>query len=315
MVERVEMTAVEVSNLQQGMLDLEFASFLAVVRYQTFSQAAEYLNVTQSTVSYRLKALEQRLGLTLVDRGRGRQAVRLTADGEELLKLAERWEALHLDIQQLSRRGAVLGIGAPDSVNTYVLGPAYAEMAARHPELRLRVVTANSRELYKMLDRHEIDIAFPLYSRPSPDLSVHELLREPMVVVTGGDLPTNEGVVRSVDLDPLEEVQLGWPDPISGSRVSPRGISKITVDVTHLVLPFLANTRKWVVLPESMAIELSSAGCWRIYPLADPEDGRTIFKVVRRRLPRGTQQNLALFQQYLAPAIDSAAPRRTAGPA
>ena len=64
-----------------------------------------------------------------------------------------------------------------------------------------------------------------------------------------------------------------------------------------------------------MAIELSSAGCWRIYPLADPEDGRTIFKVVRRRLPRGTQQNLALFQQYLAPALDSSAPRRTAGPA
>ena len=51
--------------------------------------------------------------------------MRLTADGEELLKLAERSGEALQGHPQFSRRGAVLGIGAPDSVNTYVLGPAY----------------------------------------------------------------------------------------------------------------------------------------------------------------------------------------------
>jgi len=284
-----------------GMLDLEFGTFLAVVRYHTFSRAAEHLHVTQSTVSYRLRTLEGRLGLVLLDRGRGRQTVRLTVDGEELFKLAELWEALHLDIQQLSRRGAVLAIGATDSVNTYILSQVYAEMAARHPDLQLKVVTANSRELYELIDSHQLDVAFPQYQRPSPALRVQVFCSEPMMVVSGSVLPTRSGGVDTSDLDPADELQLGWPDPVSGSRTSNGASARIHVDTSHLVVPFLANHRKWVVIPASMAVALAEVGTWHVYPLADPKDCRTIFEVVRRQLPRAARRNYALLQQYLEP--------------
>jgi DNA-binding transcriptional LysR family regulator len=283
------------------MLDLEFGTFLAVVRHHTFSRAAEHLHVTQSTVSYRLRTLEGRLGLILLDRGRGRQAVRLTVDGEELLKLAELWEALHVDIQQLSRRGAVLAIGAPDSVNTYILSQVYAEMAAHHPDLQLKVVTANSRELYDLLDAHELDVAFPQYQRASPALRVQVFCREQMMVVSRSELPSRGGAIDISELDLADELQLGWPDPVSGSRTSNRAFSRIHVDTTHLVLPFLANRRKWVVIPASMAAALAESGTWHVYPLSDPKDGRTIFEAVRRQLPRAARRNYALLQQYLEP--------------
>ena len=51
-------------------------AFEAAARHQSFTHAAEELNVTQTAVSHQIKTLEERLGLKLFDR-RGR-ALRLT---------------------------------------------------------------------------------------------------------------------------------------------------------------------------------------------------------------------------------------------
>jgi DNA-binding transcriptional LysR family regulator len=281
-----------------GILDLDFSTFLAVVRYGTLSQAADQLHVTQSTVSYRLRVLESHLGLTLLDRGRGRQEVRLTAEGEELLKLAERWETLHLEIQQLSMRGAVLSVGAPDSVNAYVLAEAYSRLAMAR-DFQIRVVTANSRELYELLDRHELDVAFPLYRRPGPALHVTEFLRECMVVVTGSRLGPDGSVIDVTTLDPDREIKISWPDPVSGSRMTVPGTARVNVDTVDLVLPFLRNRARWALLPASMGERLARQGEWIVYPTADPTAEQTIYKAARRWLPRATRRSAELFDQHL----------------
>ena len=46
-------------------------AFEAAARHQSFTQAAEELNVTQTAVSHQIRTLEERLGLKLFDR-RGR---------------------------------------------------------------------------------------------------------------------------------------------------------------------------------------------------------------------------------------------------
>jgi DNA-binding transcriptional LysR family regulator len=280
-----------------GLLDLDFSTFLAVVRYGTLSEAAGQLHVTQSTVSYRLRVLESHLGLILLDRGRGRQEVRLTADGEELLKLAERWEMLHLEIQQLSMRGPVLSVGAPESVNRYVLDDAYSALADAD-DFQIRIVTANSRELYELLDRHELDIAFPWYSRPSVAHHVEEFLRQQMVVVTGSTFPTAAGRVDLALLPAENEIQICWPDPISGVREA-NGPARVSVDAIDLVLPFLRNPTKWTVVPAAMGDRLAQLGNWRVYPIAQPVAEQAIFKVVRRGLPRATRRSAELFEQQL----------------
>jgi DNA-binding transcriptional LysR family regulator len=288
-------------DLGTGILEVEFSTFLAVVRHGTFSSAAERLNVSQSTVSYRLRTLERRLGLVLLDRGRGRLGAHLTANGEALLNLAGRWEALHADIQQLARRGTSLGIGASDSVNSYILADAYASLAAHRPEVQLHVVTGNSRALYQLLDQHEIDVAFTLYGRATPGCRVEEFLKEPMVVVTGGSLPTKDGQITLSQLDPRNELRLGWPDPISGSRGA-RGETRISVDVSHLVQPFLANRRNWTIVPASMEAALATAGGWKSYAFSGANSQRVIYKVVRTRLPREARQTYDLLETYLQAA-------------
>ncbi|MBL8895215.1 MAG: LysR family transcriptional regulator [Rhizobiales bacterium] len=62
--------------------------FLTVVRAGGFTAAQAMLNISQSTVSNQIKALETRLGVRLCDRGRA--GFRLTTDGIKIVDAAER---------------------------------------------------------------------------------------------------------------------------------------------------------------------------------------------------------------------------------
>src|ERR671931_516216 len=70
----------------------QLQAFCAVVEKKSFSQAAEKLGVTQPAVSLQVRALEQRLGETLLDRS-GRR-VELTEAGLRLYRSAQRMLAL-----------------------------------------------------------------------------------------------------------------------------------------------------------------------------------------------------------------------------
>jgi DNA-binding transcriptional LysR family regulator len=114
--------------------DLRFFSTLA--RSPTLAAAARALDVTPSAVSQRLTQIESRLGLRLVERGRGR--LTLTAEGETL---ARRAGAILHDLDNLnedmaSRRGEVSGplqIIAPFGFGRIHVAPMIAELACTFP--------------------------------------------------------------------------------------------------------------------------------------------------------------------------------------
>ena len=56
--------------------------FEAAARYQNFTQAAAELGMTQAAVSYQVRLLEERLGLSLFARAKGR--VSLTESGRRI---------------------------------------------------------------------------------------------------------------------------------------------------------------------------------------------------------------------------------------
>lgn len=110
-------------------------AFLAVIRHGSLTDAANALFISQSTLSHRLAKLESDVGVNLIERGRGIRSLSLTADGQEFLLLAKRWEGLLLETKQIrSRKKPIsLSIGAVDSINSYVLPPVYralSELAA-----------------------------------------------------------------------------------------------------------------------------------------------------------------------------------------
>ena len=78
----------------------QLRTLLAVMEHGSFTRAAEALGLSQSTVSFQIKALETAVGGKLLDRGR--EGVRPTARGELLRGYADRlWSLRDEALEQL----------------------------------------------------------------------------------------------------------------------------------------------------------------------------------------------------------------------
>jgi DNA-binding transcriptional LysR family regulator len=291
--------------------ELRLEAFLAVARHGTVKEASRHLHLAQSTVTNRLQSLERRLGVVLVERARGRPHTSLTPEGEDLLKLAERWEEMARDMAGLATRGeASLTVGAPDSVNHYILSPIYSEIAHTNPGLRLKVETANSGELYGKLERREVDVAFVLYDRVVADVKTQPFIDEPMYVATRS-APAPDGAYLDVDvLDPAGEVHIPWGAAYDRWREKTTGGFRghILVDTAHTITAFLARPGPWAAVPASMVPELRAAHSLNIYRLSGSPPNRVVFAARRMQLGRTALRGYECFEDTVQRLLPLAQP-------
>jgi DNA-binding transcriptional LysR family regulator len=138
---------------------------LAVGRTGKLSAAATKLRADHATVSRRVTALEEALGVKLLERRS--TGVILTEQGARLMQAAEAMESLALsgvaDAQraELTISGAVR-IGAPEGFGSYFLAPRLGALCDRHPELEIELVAMGA---VFSLSKREADIAVGL-TRP-----------------------------------------------------------------------------------------------------------------------------------------------------
>ena len=138
---------------------------LAVGRTGKLSAAATKLRADHATVSRRVTALEEALGVKLLERRS--TGVTLTEQGAKLMQAAEAMESLALggvaEAQQaeLTISGAVR-IGAPEGFGSYFLAPRLGTLCDRHPELEIELVAMGA---VFSLSKREADIAVGL-TRP-----------------------------------------------------------------------------------------------------------------------------------------------------
>jgi DNA-binding transcriptional LysR family regulator len=136
--------------------------FSRVAELGGFSRAAEALHLSQPAVSKSVRELERQLQVTLFDRSAG--AHRLTDAGAALLVRARELFAVERTAEEELRRlrgleGGVLRIGASTTIATYLL-PAYlARFRAAHPDVALRVATANTRDVARALLERRVEVA------------------------------------------------------------------------------------------------------------------------------------------------------------
>ena len=287
------------------MNNLGMDTFLALVRTENVSRAAEQLNVTQSTVSKRLKLLEEEIGAVLFERVRGNKTFRLTQAGEALVEVAERWLAVWQEMQSLQTVNPrlSLSIGALDSLNYAFFPPLYQALSRHEPRISLKVVTSHSPELYNLVERREVDVAFSLLRREHPNIVVEACFTEPLV---GLRMAASDGpepaLVHPRDLDPCDELFLSsgpnyhmwhdqWWDPFAPDR--------IRLDTSQLIFSFFFNSRQWAIVPYSVARKAQQAGLYSIFRFSEPPPDRICYQL-RHRYPRAsTAASIAVLDRYL----------------
>jgi DNA-binding transcriptional LysR family regulator len=145
-------------------------SLIAIADARSFVQAAERLNMTQSTISQQLARLEDAVGQTLIDRAA--RPVAPTAAGERLLGYARRILALHQEAETVLGDPAgttSIRIGVPEDIASAAMAKVFGDFAKRHREIRLDVTAGLSRDLTRRYRSGEFDIVVVKEAEASAD--------------------------------------------------------------------------------------------------------------------------------------------------
>ncbi len=190
--------------------------FLAVAQEESISGAAEYLHLTQPTLSRQLMDLEQELGKKLFLRGSRR--VTLTEDGlflrqraTEIVDLVDKTES---DFRE--DEGDVSGdiyIGGGETAAMRLIAQIAKELQEQYPRIRYHLYSGNGDDIMERLDKGLLD--FGLLIEPV-DLKKYDHIHLP-VTDTWGVLMRKDSPLADKDSIFPEDL---WSVPLLISRQS-----------------------------------------------------------------------------------------------
>ena len=141
-------------------------TFIQVAELGSFTKAAQRLGFSQPTVTFQIKQLETELGVQLFERIR--HTVTLTEQGRMVLARAYQMDQLTQELaRDLRAAEEVTGhihLVMADSL-VGLLGRAFRNFWQDWPGIRLKITTAGTEEMFRLLNRNEADLVMTLDSR------------------------------------------------------------------------------------------------------------------------------------------------------
>ncbi|MEN3158096.1 HTH-type transcriptional regulator HdfR [Alkalimonas sp. NCh-2] len=234
-------------------------TFLEVHRTRHFGKAAENLFLTQSAVSFRIRQLEQHLGVALFSRYRNN--IQLTTAGERLLPHAEamlvtlqraRQDVAITDDQQLQ-----LAIASTASIWDGYLLSRFNALRDQLPTFSWRAESLEREQMIRSLLERQLDLAL-LFDPPKTDDLMVELHTELRLipVIRSNDKPTKAAMQSNYIL-----VDWGTVFQIKHADILDEN-TKVAVRTNHagLALSRLLQQGGAAYLPETMVQHLLELG-------------------------------------------------------
>lgn len=201
------------------MADRRLQVFHAVAKQLSFTKAAEVLFMTQPAVTFQIKQLEEHFNTRLFDRGHGR--ITLTPAGDLVLVYAERILGLsaEMDVRLSEMTGEVGGsllVGASTTIAEFMLPRILGEFKSMHPNVRPRLVVANSETIETRVAEHTIDIGFIESPSHQPNLQTEASCEDELLVICSPKYP----LAKHKELTPKQLVPYPYVsrEPGSGTR-------------------------------------------------------------------------------------------------
>jgi DNA-binding transcriptional LysR family regulator len=182
----------------------QLRSFVAVAEDGNISRAAQRLHLTQSALSRQIKALEEDLGVTLLDRGA--HSIKLTQEGEVLLRegrqVLERADAAIAKVRAAGK-AVTLRVGYAPSLTVGMLPVAIEAFTQRHPRVRVELQDLSSTEMQAGLEQGSLDVVVTVKPfKPASDAHWEPLHEEAWRVAINRNHPLHaKKTIAPADLD------------------------------------------------------------------------------------------------------------------
>jgi DNA-binding transcriptional LysR family regulator len=195
--------------------------FLSVAKHLNFTRAGEDVNLSQPSVSVRIRQLESELGVKLFEQLGKRVA--LTEAGSLLIPHAHRVigaieDATHaIDELQGLERGS-LRIGASTTPGMYLIPKTIANFKARYPKIEIQLGIRDTRQVEDGVARNEFDFGFVGGHLAGDEVDAQPWLTDQLVLVVAPGHAL--GRKKSVKLEDLRKEKFILREPGSATRAT-----------------------------------------------------------------------------------------------
>ena len=178
--------------------------FLSVAKHLNYTRAAEEVNLSQPSVSVRMRQLERDLGSKLFEQ-LGKK-VALTEAGQLLIPYATRVIAILEDVRHAVgelkglERGS-LRIGASTTPGMYLVPQTIAHFKHRYPRVEVHLAVRDTRQIEEGVIQNEFDFGFVGGHLAGDEVDVFPWLTDQIVLVVAPKHPlTQKKSVKPRDL-------------------------------------------------------------------------------------------------------------------
>jgi DNA-binding transcriptional LysR family regulator len=201
------------------MADRRLQVFHAVAKHLSFTRAADALFMTQPAVTFQIKQLEEQYSTRLFERRHG--SISLTPAGELVLSYAEKILALSDEME--TRLGEMTGemrgpllVGASTTIAEFMLPRVLGEFNALYPQVRARLIVANSESIESRVAEHTLDIGLIEAPAKLGGLTSQICCEDELRAICAPDYPL--AGMKSVTPKALAEYEFISREPGSGTR-------------------------------------------------------------------------------------------------
>ncbi len=310
MISRTRLIGVTDQTYQPTLSQLR--AFVAIAEYRHFGTAATRLHVSQPTLSQALAALENGLGIQLIERSTRR--VLVTAAGMRLLpKAMATLEAADRFVASATGDGlgGALRMGIIPTVAPYVLPGLLPELRKRLPALRPQIIEDQTARLLDGLRTGVLDIALLAVPTDMPGVVEIPLYAEEFVLVTprGHELAGRTDLAASVlDAQPLLLLDEGHClrdqtlEACRSADAHPAAVGDTRAASLATVVQCVAGGLGVTLIPQMAVAAETASGTLDVAHFADPAPGRTIGLAFRASSARADDY------EYLAAIIRAQRP-------
>lgn len=162
----------------------QLESFVAVVKYRSFTKAAEKLYISQPTISTHIRALEEELHTRLLIRTT--KSIEITSHGWEVYESAGSILEMRNNMiaHFTSNEEKLIHIGASTIPSAYILPEILSSFGKQYPDIYFHVEQSNSQNIIDAVHHGKYDIGLVGSACSGDSLACEPFYRDHMVVIT-----------------------------------------------------------------------------------------------------------------------------------
>lgn len=284
----------------------DFNVVLTIDQCKSISKAANRLFISQSSLSYKLSALESELGVKLFKRQKGHATLELTEEGARFLVIAEKMRDLTNEARQLgAEKGRTkLVVAGVDSVNQYFLLDFYRRFVRENLGIELTVINDYSEEILKKVERRRYDVGISNAHYNFLSIRSEVLFKEEYVCLKRIDpeeKPAKKESISVRDLEPEREVYQGFDFNLVQWRnlVFPKPMPKFVTEIVKLSVELMDTVGDWCIMPYTVARHYSERPEYQMFRLDTPPHPRVVYVTTNLRNSAYHAESILLFQKRL----------------